>query len=66
MNAAYVLVADGSLTGLITQDIGLVFVFAFVRATRLAQERAQAARARAENLLASSRRPRPPRPRRWR
>ena len=47
--------ADGSLTGLITQDIGLVFIFAFVRATRLAEERARAAQRRAENLLAELR-----------
>ena len=55
MNAAYLLVADGSLTGLITQDIGLVFIFAFVRATRLAEERARAAHRQAEILLAELR-----------
>jgi hypothetical protein len=43
MNAGYLLVANGSVTGLMTQDIGLVFIFAFVRATRLAEERARAA-----------------------
>lgn len=52
MNAAYLLVADGSVTGLVTQDIGLVFIFAFVRATRLAEERARAAQRQAEVLLA--------------
>jgi len=55
MNAAYVLVAGGSLTGLITQDIGLVFIFAFVRATRLAEERARAAQRQAEILVAELR-----------
>jgi signal transduction histidine kinase len=55
MNTAYLLVADGSLTGLITQDIGLVFIFAFVRATRLAEERARAAHRQAEILLAELR-----------
>jgi signal transduction histidine kinase len=55
MNIAYVLVAGGSVTGLITQDIGLVFIFAFVRATRLAEERARAAQRQAEVLLAELR-----------
>lgn len=55
MNAGYVLVADGSVTGLITQDIGLVFIFAFMRATRLAEERARAAQRQAEVLLAELR-----------
>ncbi len=55
MNAAYLLVANGSITGLITQDIGLVFIFAFVRATRLAEERARAAHRQAEILLAELR-----------
>ena len=55
MNMAYVLVADGSVTGLITQDIGLVFIFAFVRAFRLAEERARAAQRQAEILVAELR-----------
>jgi len=55
MNVAYLLVANGSITGLITQDIGLVFIFAFVRATRLAEERARAAHRQAEILLAELR-----------
>ena len=55
MNVAYLLVANGSITGLITQDIGLVFIFAFVRATRLAEERARAAYRQAEILLAELR-----------
>jgi signal transduction histidine kinase len=55
MNVAYLLVANGSITGLITQDIGLVFIFAFVRATRLAEERALAAHRQAEILLAELR-----------
>ena len=55
MNVAYVLVANGSVTGLITQDIGLVFIFAFVRATRLAAVQARDAQQRAEILLAELR-----------
>ena len=55
MNAGYLLVANGSVTGLMTQDIGLVFIFAFVRATRLAEERARAAQRQAEILLAELR-----------
>jgi len=55
MNVAYVLVADGSVTGLITQDIGLVFIFAFVRATRLAAVQARDAQQQAEMLLAELR-----------
>jgi signal transduction histidine kinase len=55
MNTVYLLVADGSVTGLITQDIGLVFIFAFVRATRLAEERALAAQRQAEILVAELR-----------
>lgn len=55
MNVGYLLVADGSVTGLVTQDIGLVFIFAFVRAVRLAEERALAAQRRAEVLLAELR-----------
>jgi signal transduction histidine kinase len=55
MNAAYLLVAHGSVTGLITQDIGLVFIFAFVRSTRLAEGRARAAQRQAEMLLAELR-----------
>lgn len=53
MNVGYFLFADGSqgLTGWITQDIALVFIFSFMRATRLAEERARAARRRAEILL---------------
>ena len=66
MNVAYLLVANGSITGLITQDIGLVFIFAFVRATRLAEERARAAHRQAEILLASCGPVRVPVPRRWR
>src|SRR5262249_12526882 len=34
-----------------TQDIALVFIFSFMRATRLAEERARAAQRRAEVLL---------------
>jgi signal transduction histidine kinase len=52
MNIAYVLVGSGSVTGLVTQDIGLVFIFAFVRAVRLAEERARASQRQAEILLA--------------
>ena len=55
MNVAYVLVADGSVTGLVTQDIGLVFIFAFVRASRLAAVQARDAQQRAEILLAELR-----------
>lgn len=53
MNVGYFLFADGSqgVTGWITQDIALVFIFSFMRATRLAEERARAARRRAEILL---------------
>lgn len=55
MNAAYLLVAKGSVTGLVTQDIGLVFIFSFVQATRLGEERARAAQRQAEILLAELR-----------
>jgi signal transduction histidine kinase len=51
MNVGYFLFSDGSVTGWITQDIALVFIFSFMRATRLAEERARAARRRAEILL---------------
>jgi signal transduction histidine kinase len=51
MNVGYFLFTDGSVTGWITQDIALVFIFSFMRATRLAEERARAAQRRAEILL---------------
>ena len=51
MNVGYFLFTDGSVTGWITQDIALVFIFSFMRATRLAEERARAAKRRAEILL---------------
>jgi signal transduction histidine kinase len=51
MNVGYFLFTDGSVTGWITQDIALVFIFSFMRATRLAEERARTAQRRAEILL---------------
>src|SRR5215469_11364251 len=51
MNAGYFLFTNGSVTGWIVQDIALVFIFSFMRATRLAEERARAAQRRAEILL---------------
>lgn len=51
MNVGYFLFTDGSVTGWITQDVALVFIFSFMRATRLAEERARAAQRRAEILL---------------
>lgn len=66
MNAAYLLVANGSITGLITQDIGLVFIFAFVRATRLAEERPGPLIGRPRYCWPSCGPVRAPAPRRWR
>ena len=51
VNVGYFLFTNGSVTGWITQDIALVFIFSFMRATRLAEERARAAQRRAEILL---------------
>jgi len=52
MNVGYFLFTDfASVTGWITQDIALVFIFSFMRATRLSEERARAAQRRAEILL---------------
>ena len=51
VNVGYFLFTNGSVTGWITQDIALVFIFSFMRATRLSEERARAAQRRAEILL---------------
>jgi signal transduction histidine kinase len=55
MNIGYLLTAKVPVAGLISQDIGAAFVFsvaAFTRISRIAQEQARVAQARAESLLA--------------
>jgi signal transduction histidine kinase len=55
VNAALLVTGDWSVTGVLGEDIGAAFIFTiglFVRSARQSREQAQAARARAEDLLA--------------
>jgi signal transduction histidine kinase len=54
LNLVFLLVVRSSVADLISNDIGVVFVYAvgaFTRSSRIAQEQARAAQARAEDLL---------------
>ena len=58
MNVAFWLASGLSASGLVSQDLGAAFVFAvgaFVRSSRIAQQQAGVAQARAEDLLAQLR-----------
>jgi signal transduction histidine kinase len=54
LNFAYLLLSKAPITDMVSQDIGVAWVFtvaAFTRSARISQERARAAQARAEDLL---------------